>query len=281
MGGHVVFAGININYIIDQISVKKSQNHRVTPYVGQDGSDVSFVSSESRILSFKSLCLRDETSPHNRGHRVNDYIWLAENYNKTSKALTSPSESDIDGNYIITGFDYTEDTNHNYELSWEFTEQITFNVTQKTFRVWNKAQAKNSNKANNTKKTKTNQISSNTKYLLKNCPVMGRKVSYKGKQYKDIKGIKCVKCLQIYLQSQGYYKKYKLDGWYNTYTEEAVKGLQKKYKLKTSGVWDKTTIKYFQKKYKYPTTDILTKSTKQLSKIKGPITRQPQTTNRS
>ena len=29
--------------------------------------------------------------------------------------------------------------------------------------------------------------------------------------------------------------------------------MQKKFKLKATGKWDKTTRNYFQKKYKYPT----------------------------
>ena len=65
---------------------------------------------------------------------------------------------------------------------------------------------------------------------------------------------KCVKSLQKFLQSKGYYKNYKVDGLYQIYTEKAVKSLQKQYKLKVTGQWDKNTRAYWQKKYKYPTT---------------------------
>ena len=61
-----------------------------------------------------------------------------------------------------------------------------------------------------------------------------------------------MKYLQKFLQSLGYYKKYKIDGIYGKYTKAEVKKLQKAKKLKQTGNWDKNTVKYFQKKYKYP-----------------------------
>ena len=52
------------------------------------------------------------------------------------------------------------------------------------------------------------------------------------------------------MQGQGYYKKYKVDGKFGSYTKTELKKLQKAKKLKQTGKWDKATIKYFQKKYK-------------------------------
>ena len=244
MGGHIVFGGMNINYIINEIQVKNPQDFSTSPYIGQNGSTTSFVSSSGRILTFKNICKYDEKSPHGRGHRINDYKYIAKNFNKKSKVVTSPSKSKINGNYIITGFDYTEDTKGNFICDWELTEVIKFNVTSKTFRVWGKS-LKNTKKSKKkvTKSTK-NSLNSNVKYLLKTCPVMS----------KGHKGKKCVKSLQKFLQSKGYYTKYKIDGDYAIYTEQAVKSLQKKFKLKSTGKWDKNTRNYFQKKYKYPTT---------------------------
>ncbi|AMK16327.1 peptidoglycan-binding domain-containing protein [Methanobrevibacter olleyae] len=244
MAGHIVFAGININNIIDDISVKKTQEFNTSPYVGANGSTTNHISSNGRVISFKNIVKHDEQSPHCRGHRINDYKYLAETFNKKSKVLTSPSKSKINGNYICTGFDYTEDTQHNYIIDWEFTEVIKFNVTRKTFRVWGKAvSSSKKSKKTTTKQSGAYNLNSNVKYLLKTCPTMS----------KGHKGKKCVKSLQKFLQSKGYYKNYKVDGLYQIYTAQAVKSLQKKFKLKVTGKWDKATRTYFQKKYKYPT----------------------------
>ena len=245
MAGHIVFAGMNINNIIKEINVNKPQNHNTSSYVGADGSTTNYISSEGRTLTFKSICTSEEESQHSRGHRINDYKYLAENFNKTPKVLTSPSTSNINGNYILTDFNYTEDTGGNYNINWEFKEVIKFNVVSKTFRVWGKSvSSTNKNKKTTTKTSNTSNLNSNTKYLLKTCPVMS----------KGHPGKKCVKALQKFLQSQGYYKGYKIDGLYQIYTEKAVKSLQKKFKQKVTGKWDKNTRNYFQKKYKYPTT---------------------------
>lgn len=247
MAGHIVFAGMNINNIIKEINMNKPQNHNTSSYVGADGSTTNYVSSEGRTLTFNSICTSEEESPHGRGHRINDYIYLAENFNKTPKVLTSPSTSNINGNYILTDFNYTEDTGGNFNIDWEFKEVIKFNVTSKTFRVWGKSvSSTNKNKKTTTKTSNTeNKLSSNIKLLLKSCPLMSKGSSSK----------KCVKSLQKFMQSKGYYKKYKVDGIFAIYTEQELKKLQKAKKIKATGKWDKNTRAYWQKKYKYPTTE--------------------------
>ena len=244
MDAQIVFAGMNINYITKEIKVSNPMSHHTSEYIGQSGSTTEYVSSQGRVLTFSSICKFNEESPHGRGHRINDYIWIADNFNKTPKVLTSPSQSNLNGNYICTGFDYKEDTQGNYTIDWEFTEVLKFNVTSKTFRVWGKATSSAKKKKKTTTKTAKNNLNSNVKYLLKTCGTMK-----KGSPNK-----KCVKSLQKFLQSKGYYKNYKVDGVYQIYTEKAVKGLQKQYKLKATGQWDKNTRSYWQKKYKYPTT---------------------------
>lgn len=248
MGGYVVFHGLNINFIIDEINVKTKKSHNTSPYIGSSGSTTSYISSEGRVLSFKSLCQKDEVSwQNNEDHRINEYILLANTFDKKPAVLTSPSKSNINGNYIITGFSYTEDTTHTYIIDWEFTEVIPFNVVQKTFRVWGKS-ISTSSSSSSTKKTTTKKVSStsnlssNVKYLLKTCGTMKKGSTSK----------KCVQSLQKFLQSKGYYKNYKVDGSYGVYTEKAVKALQKANKLKATGQWDKNTRSYWQKKYKYP-----------------------------
>lgn len=243
MTGFIVFAGMNINYILDEIKVNWDQEFNTSPYIGQEGSTTNHISTSGRIISFKSLCKKDEQSPHGRGHRINDYKDLAKTYNKKAGVLTSSSESNLKGNYLCSDFNYVEDTNGNYIIDWEFTEIIKFNMTKKTFRVWGKAvSSTKKNKKTTTKKSGANNLSSNVKYLLKTCPTLKKNDSHK----------KCVKSLQKFLQSKGFYKNYKIDGLYQVYTEQAVKGLQKKCKLKATGKWDKDTRSYFQKKYKYP-----------------------------
>ena len=234
--------GVNIMNILDKVQISRDEDYKTSSYVGGLGSTTNHISSSGRVISFKSLCTYDEPSRHNRAHRINDYIALAENYKGMVKVLTSPSISNIDGNYMMTGFEYIEDTKGNYEISWEFTEEVKFNVTNTTFRVWGKAVTKTSTKKKTTTKTAASNLNSNLKYLLKTCGVLSA----------SNKANKCVTSLQKFLQSQGYYKGYKLDGLYQKYTTQAVKNLQKKYKLKVTGKWDKTTRAYFQKKYKYP-----------------------------
>lgn len=236
---------MNIKNIADEINVSRAETYGNSEFVGDVGSTVHHISSSGRVISFKSICKADEESRHNRDHRINDYIYLAENYKGQVKVLTSPSMSNLDGNYMMTQFEVTEDTGGNYTIQWEFTEDVKFNVTNTTFRVWGKAVTKTSTKKTTTK-TSTNNLNSNVKYLLKTCSTMK-----KGSNSK-----KCVKSLQKFLQSKGYYKGYKLDGIFAVYTEKAVKSLQKKYKLKVTGQWDKNTRTYFQKQYKYPTVEI-------------------------
>jgi hypothetical protein len=184
------------------------------------------------------MCLAREQSSMGKNHRINDYEYLYATYEKKAAAFVSSSKSDINGQYIITNFNYEEDSAGNYEITWEFTEVVPFNVTQKTFKIWNKKTSSSNNKK---KTSKTNGLNSNLKYLLKTC----------GTMKKGSKG-KCVKSLQTFLQSQGYYKNYKLDGEYQKYTKSAVESLQKKVKLKATGEWDTNTRTYFQKKYGYP-----------------------------
>lgn len=242
----IVFGGTNINYIINEVKVDNHSDFNTSPYLGKTGSTTNFVSTNGRVLSFKSLCKWDEQSAHSRGHRINDYKYIADLGKQSPKVLTSPSQSNLNGNYLCTGFDYTEDTQGNFEIDWEFTEVMKFNVTKKTFRVWGKA-VSSSNTAKKTtakKSSSQNNLNSNTKYLLKTCGTMKKGSTSK----------KCVKSLQKFLQSKGYYKNYKVDGVFAIYTEKAVKSLQKQYKLKVTGQWDAKTRAYWQKKYKYPTT---------------------------
>lgn len=237
----ITFANVGINYITESLEIKKNQNHRNAPIIGQDGSDIAFVSSDAHVITFKSLCLPDELSTDGSTNRINEYIALSQTYNKTPAALAmdSVTKDNVNGDYYITGFDYSEDTTGTFSINWEFTKQVKFNVTQKTFRVWNKAQA-----LSNAKKKSSKGLSSTTKKLLKDC----------GTMKKGSTG-NCVKCLQTFLQSQGYYTKYKVDGNYQEHTVSAVKALQKKYNIyeeKGNGIWGIITRAVFQKKYKYP-----------------------------
>ena len=241
---HIVFGGMYISYIIDEIKVTTKQDFNTNSYVGTIGSQTNHISTDGRVITFKSLCLKDQLSAHGRGHRINDYIHLAKTYKDSPQVLTSPSLSNVDGNYICMKMDYVEDVSGTYTIDWEFQEVIKFNSIAKTFRVWGKSVSSSSTAKKTTTKTSssTTNISSNVKYLLKTCPTMKKGGGSK----------KCVQSLQKFLQSKGYYKGYKVDGIYAVYTEKAVKSLQKANKLKATGQWDKNTRSYWQKKYKYP-----------------------------
>lgn len=244
MVGHIVFNNYNIDNIINEIKITENTTHNTSPYIGTYGSNTNYISDEGRVISFKNLVTNDENTSDGK-NRIVLYKNIAKEFKTKSGVLTSSSKSELKGNYIITKFDYTEDTGRNFICEWEFTEIIKFNVTKKTFRVWGKSTTSNNKNKNVVKKTSGNSnLNSNTKNLLKNCPTMSK--GYNGK--------KCVKSLQKFLQSKGYYTKYKVDGIYAIYTEKAVKSLQKSVKLKSTGKWDKNTRKYFQKKYKYPTS---------------------------
>ena len=146
---------------------------------------------------------------------------------------------DLAGNYLITGFEVVEDTGNNFTISWELTEVNPFNFTSNSFQVWGSAK-KTKPKSNNNSKKSGSKINKKSKTLLKTCGTLSP----------SSKVNKCTKYLQKFLQSLGYYKKYKVDGIYSEHTKAEVKKLQKAKKLKVTGKWDKETIKYFKKKYK-------------------------------
>lgn len=248
MAGHIVFEGMNINNIAEEIQVRRDITFASNDYLGGVGSSTDYVSESGNILTFSSLCLNYEESLHGHTHRIEDYKELNSIYSKKQGVVTSQSNANINGNYIITNFEITEDTGGNFKINWELKEQIPFNVTKQTFRVWGSAAQVNNTKTSTATKTTTKKvtsgsnISSNTKYLLKTCGLMS----------KGSKATKCVKVLQKFLQAGGYYKGYKLDGVYGVYTVKEMKKVQKKRGLKQTGNWDKATRAYYQKKYKYP-----------------------------
>lgn len=241
MAGHIIFNGISINNIIDEIKVESKRNYRTSEYVGSTGSDTSYISEESKVITFSNLCMHYEESTQGNKHRINDYLDLSTQFKNKTGVLTSQSNLDLKGNYIITQFEPVEDTMGNFTIQWELTEKSVFNVTKTTFRVWGKSSSSKNSKTTTTKKSGSN-LSSNTKYLLKTCGLMS----------KGSKSTKCVKCLQKFLQSGGYYKGYTVDGVYGTYTVKAMKQAQKKKGLKQTGKWDKNTRNYYRKKYNYP-----------------------------
>lgn len=242
MAGHIVFENIPITNIIDDISIKSTRDYNTSPYVGGTGSNTNFISELGRVISFKSICPSYEEEEADESP-IGVYKELSETYKNKTGVLTSDSYLNLKGNYLCTGFEVVEDTGNNFTIEWEFTEVLPFNSVKQTFRVWGSAASTaTSTKQKTTAKTSGSKLNSNTKTLLKSCGTLSA----------STKVSKCVKYLQKFLQSVGYYKKYKIDGIYGNYTKAEVKKLQKAKKLKTTGNWDKTTVKYFQKKYKYP-----------------------------
>lgn len=246
MAGHINFEGTAITNIISEIDIKKARDYNTSPFVGGTGSNTDFVSELGRVLAFKSIVtsyeeLNDdgtvkETPP------IKQYETLAETYKAKTGVLTSESHIDLKGNYLCTGFNVVEDTGGNFTIDWEFTERMKFNHTRHSFNVWGSAAQLKNSKGNSktSKKSSGNKLNSTSKALLTKCGTLSpsNKVS------------KCVKYLQKFMQSLGYYKKYKVDGIYAQYTRTELKKLQKAKKLSQTGKWDKKTIAYFKKKYK-------------------------------
>ena len=244
MASHIEFENIPITNIIDDIDVKSTRDYNTSPYIGGIGSNTNFISELGKVISFKSLCPSYEELEDDGSVKSEPPITIFKNLSKEYKdktgVLTSLSHLDLKGNYLITECNIVEDTGNNFTIDWEFTEVIPFNSIRQTFRVFGSAaSATNGAKKSNKNKFKLNSTS---KTLLKKCKTLSP----------SNKPSKCVKYLQKFLQSGGYYKKYKIDGVYGSKTKKSVKKVQKVYKLKQTGNWDKNTVKFFQKKLKYP-----------------------------
>lgn len=247
MAGHIVFENIAITNILTDITIKSARDYNTSPYVGGVGSNTNFISELGRVISFKSICpsyeeVNDDGSVKSESP-ITTFKNLARTYKDKTGVLTSASHMDLKGNYLCTGFEVVEDTGNNFTIHWEFTEVLPFNSVKQTFRVWGSAASTSTTKKQQTTSKKSgSKLSSSTKSLLKSCGTLSPSTKVR----------KCVKYLQKFLQSLGYYKKYKVDGIYGSITKSELKKLQKAKKLKQTGKWDKNTIKYFQKKYKYP-----------------------------
>lgn len=243
----LVLGGTLINAIDESIKENNSLEHSTNTHIGEYASDTSFISQSGRRLNFKSVVHAIESSQSGREHKIQDYQDLFDNYKKTPAYLVSNSYAKYNSKYIITKFDIEEENGGSFIIDWELQEVITAPVTSKTFRVWDKAPtAATPTTTTTTTNTTTKKVTvpSNTSYLLTKCPVMSRKA------YQTKKGVSCVKRLQIFMQSEGYYLKYKLDGWFSKYTEQELKKVQKKRKLPQTGVWDSKTIAFYKKLYK-------------------------------
>ena len=55
MAGHIVFAGWNINYIVNEIKVSNPMTHNTSEFVGGSGSTTNYVSSEGRVITFTNI----------------------------------------------------------------------------------------------------------------------------------------------------------------------------------------------------------------------------------
>lgn len=234
---------------IEGIDEDPQWEHVTNSNIGIKASDTQYISEEGRKITFKS-----SIPFHEEKYDIRFYRKLAEKLKKPLKKdpwgykLVSNAKGDYGGFYVLVDFKPKMDNAGNYELEWGLQEIIIPNVTEtKTFRVFGTATS--------TKKTGTVKkavASNNTILLILNCPVMGRKIKI-GKSkitYDEKKGISCVKRLQKFLQAGGFYTKYKVDGWFSTYTAKELKKAQKKRKLKGTGNWDKKTIEYYKKLYK-------------------------------
>lgn len=257
MAGFIVFENVPITNIIDDITIKSDRDYNTSPYIGGTGSNTNFVSELGRVIGFKSLVPSyeelssyEDIVSYSEGKITADlinspitkYKQLAKEYKSKTGVLTSTSHINLKGNYLCTGFDVVEDTGNNFTITWEFTEVLPFNSVKKTFQVWGSASS-TTIKQSTTAKTSGSKLSKSSKTLLQKCGTLSPSTKVR----------KCVKYLQKFMQSLGYYKKQKVDGKFGSKTKNELKKLQKSRKLKQTGKWDKDTLKYFQKKYKIKT----------------------------
>lgn len=134
----------------------------------------------------------------------------------------------------VVSLEWEMPVEYQYKYSWVIREDADFKAVPKTFNTFNyKAPTVTA------KKTVTNAPS----YI---------KALYKCSMKHDCtkKKVSCVIHLQKLLQSDGFYRKYKVDGWWCTYTTQEFKKWQKKKaKVKITGKFDKATKAYLKKRF--------------------------------
>lgn len=207
----------------------------------------------SKKLKFKSYLpevSKESDSPNiSNYHQV--YLNLLESCRKQAVPIVIKDLS-FKGRVIELTWDYGIEGIREY--SWTIVEDADFKATPKTFNTFNyKAPTVTA------KKTVTNAPS----YI---------KALYKCSMKHDCtkKKISCVTHLQKLLQSDGFYRKYVVDGWWCTYTTQEFKKWQKKKaKVKVTGKFDKTTKAYLKKRFSIGY--ILGESLKFTSAAKNPL----------
>ena len=229
----VKFAKVKIKYILDPISKTKDRNYNVNTFIGsKGGNSIEYLSIGGTVLSFDSVVDKKDTKI------LSSYRRLAKNYTKKKGVLVGSSDLAVNGNYYLTGYNEKKNLNGSYIISWEFTEYVKPNIVKTTFKRIGKSATKKTT-ATKAKKTSPKKTSTYITILLSDCGTLQYGMTNK----------KCVKYLQKFLQKKGYYKGYKVDGDYLQYTRAAVNQLQKAYKIKATGQWDKNTRDYWRKKY--------------------------------
>lgn len=248
MPAHINFAKTEFKNIIDEITVKTNPSHQTNEYIGSDGSNTTFVSDSGRVITFKMII--PAYAENEDGPKISNYLSLYRTYKKKTGVLTSQSHLNLKGNYMFTEFNVTEDAGNNFECSCEFTEVKKFNATKKTFRVWGNVSSKNKKTIKPIKPFEfKSKLDHNLRILLLQCNVLTG--------LNPNKSFICVKRLQKFLQKEGYYTKFPIDGKLGKQTTAAIQQLQtailatspKTVKLKANGLWDKYTVAYVRHKY--------------------------------
>lgn len=224
MSTYISIAGKNTRFAYD-FTFDPQLESVSESYAGQDGAYVSKRPSGARKVSGKFYANDEE------------YLAIKDIYKeKGSISLSSTSKADYTGFYIITEWKQREIKNNHFEIEITLEEVTTYNVVAKYFTTQTTAKPATTKKTTTTAKKKTANTSTWSK-MYKNCPVS--KFKYHSSFYN---AGNCVKWAQTILKKCGYYTR-AIDGWYGPYTRTAVKKLQKKKKLKQTGVLDKNTQK--------------------------------------
>lgn len=144
------------------------------------------------------------------------------------------SKQTLKFNGRVVELDWEMPVEYSYNYSWLIREDAEFKATIEDFNTFNYK----SPSVSSSKNAKTNLPSWVS--LLYKCNMKHDCGKYK---------VKCVYYLQRLLRTDGYYRNYKHDGWWCTYTTQELKKWQKnKAKVKVTGKWDDASKAYLKKR---------------------------------
>lgn len=279
---HIYINGFNI---IQNTGLKRKNSVNYLDGVLTSGkSYLKCLGHESTEISFESILTLDQLNTNNKTqvsalHKA--YLNLVEITKKNAVPITifydlpdptpkNPSQMKKLSSQIqypndkssdsfkgrVVSLEWEMPVEYVYKYSWVIREDASFKPSPKTFNTFNyKKPAVTSKKTINNAPTYIKEL-----YM---CNV---------RHDCNKKKVKCVYYLQKLLQSDGYYRQYKYDGWWCTYTTQEFKKWQKKKaKVKVTGKLDSATKSYLKKRF--TNTRILGENLKFYPVTKNPLSK--------